>query len=255
MQPAETFRRAIPTGWQLPPAIERRLGAKAGRQRAMAADGHLLIILHAVPEAGQIERASRMFWRNPAGEWRDSEGRSGGAAASDHLAQYETILNQLEQAEEAATTAEDYFEVMERLAPVVRAARHQYEALQEARTLSDDDPSVISLRDDAYALSRQAELLYQETQNSQQLAAARRTEEQTALAQEMAVASHRLNVMAALFLPLATLTAVFGTNLTHGLETAYAPGPFLIHVGAGLAAGILLAVSIQSRPRRRRGAS
>jgi hypothetical protein len=34
----------------------------------------------------------------------------------------------------------------------------------------------------------------------------------------MAVSSHRLNILAAFFFPLATLSAFFGTNLTTGIE-------------------------------------
>jgi len=40
----------VPTNWGLPEEIKRRFGLKgAGHQRAMIAEGHLLLILHELP--------------------------------------------------------------------------------------------------------------------------------------------------------------------------------------------------------------
>jgi hypothetical protein len=46
------------------------MGDAAGRQRAMVHDGHLLLVLHDVPEAGRPERLARLFWREPTGQWK-----------------------------------------------------------------------------------------------------------------------------------------------------------------------------------------
>jgi purine-cytosine permease-like protein len=58
----------------------------------------------------------------------------------------------------------------------------------------------------------------------------------------MAVSAHRLNMLVAFFFPLATLTAIFGTNLTHPLEK-FVPPPyaFLGVISTGAALGALLA--------------
>ena len=47
---------------------------------------------------------------------------------------------------------------------------------------------------------------------------ARRAEEQARTGREMAAASHRLNIIAAIFLPLTALGSMFGMNLVSGLE-------------------------------------
>jgi ABC-type polysaccharide/polyol phosphate export permease len=56
----------------------------------------------------------------------------------------------------------------------------------------------------------------------------------------MALSAHRLNSLVAFFFPIATLTAVFGVNLRHGLEEAEPPYPFLILIVAGLILGAIL---------------
>jgi Mg2+ and Co2+ transporter CorA len=68
----------------------------------------------------------------------------------------------------------------------------------------------------------------------------------------MAVASHRLNLLAAFFLPIATLTAIFGMNLRHGLEgkTSASLAPFAAVLGIGLLAGILLMAFITQRGKK-----
>ena len=62
-------------------------------------------------------------------------------------------------------------------------------------------------------------LLYNEARNSLDFSIARRGEEQARSSHRMAVSAHRLNLLAAFFFPIATLTALFGVNLRHGLET------------------------------------
>jgi hypothetical protein len=50
----------------------------------------------------------------------------------------------------------------------------------------------------------------------------------------------RLNLLAAFFFPIATLSAIFGANLKHGLEQVTAPAAFLAVMATGLALGALL---------------
>jgi hypothetical protein len=58
----------------------------------------------------------------------------------------------------------------------------------------------------------------------------------------MALSGHRLNMLVAFFFPIAALTSVFGTNLSHPLEQ-YLPPPsaFFSVIAAGLILGGLLA--------------
>jgi Mg2+ and Co2+ transporter CorA len=63
----------------------------------------------------------------------------------------------------------------------------------------------------------------------------------------MAVSTHRLNILAAIFLPLATISSVLGMNLRHGWENADPPA-FWVAVGIGAFAGLMLTVLVANRP-------
>jgi hypothetical protein len=114
-------------------------------------------------------------------------------------------------------------------------------ALQDAREKVSGDRDLINARDRAYELERSAELLVGDVRNALQFATARKAEEQAAAAHRMSVSAHHLNLLVAFFFPLAALTAIFGTNLSHPLEK-YLPPPyaFLSVIGAGLVLGGLL---------------
>ena len=78
-------KNILPPTWVVPPAIRERLGDKVGRQRAMTADGHLLLVLHKPPKAGDNERQGRFFWRSPEGNWLSSDLGPGPAGLAQHL--------------------------------------------------------------------------------------------------------------------------------------------------------------------------
>jgi Mg2+ and Co2+ transporter CorA len=63
----------------------------------------------------------------------------------------------------------------------------------------------------------------------------------------MSVSSHRLNILAAIFLPLATISSVLGMNLTHGWEHRE-HSVFWIAVAIGVFAGLMLTVLVANRP-------
>jgi hypothetical protein len=64
----------------------------------------------------------------------------------------------------------------------------------------------------------------------------------------MARSAHRLNLLAAFFFPIATLSAVFGVNLIHGWESESAPIPFLAMLALGLMLGCVLTLFVTNRP-------
>jgi Mg2+ and Co2+ transporter CorA len=207
----------------------------------MAADGHLLVILHDPPGPEEVERQGRFFWRQPDGTWHASQGKGPEALAS-YLEEYEQLLEGLEEQEKGAETARDYFEVLRDLAPLQRAARNMYLALQQARELAPRSKEIINLRDGAYANERMAELLYSDTKNSLDFVIAQRTEEQAAASHQMAASSHRLNVLVAFFFPIATLSAIFGVNMHFGLEEDMGNSiiPFVAMLALGLVTGFVL---------------
>jgi len=241
----------IPASWQIPDQIRRRLGTTVGRQRAMFHEGHLLLVLHAPPKPDEPVREGRFFWRDASGHWMSKDLGSGIQALTRHIEQYEEVVARLDLGEERAATSDQHFRVLEHLAPIVRASRHLYQVLQDARKRCPDDADLINMRDRTYALERNAELLYEETKNALDYTVLQRAEEQAASSRHMEVTAHRLNMLVAFFFPIATLTAIFGVNLQHGLERAFPPYLFLGTIGVGLLLGLLLSAMVSRGHRRR----
>ena len=208
-----TQKSILPMNWETPDLFRERLGKRVGRQRPMAADGHLLLVLHAPPIMESTHRVGRLFWRDSEGNWKSNELGNGAAALGKHLDEYDTIIAALDRKEEEAETAEEYSDVLERLAPLLRSARNQHHVLQEARKMCPGHRELIDLRDRAYAIERSAELLYGETKNSLDLIVARQAEEQAEAGRRMAESSHRLSILAAVFLPILAITAILGVDL------------------------------------------
>lgn len=237
----------LPKAWELPEEFRQRLGDEAGRQRLMVADGHLLLVLHAPPEVGQTMRFGRVFWRRPSGEWKPVAMAHNDHPVGELLDQYEEVIETLDQKENDADSAREYFDILTALNPMLRSCHNLYTVLQEARQAVKDDRGLILLRDRAYSLNRRAELLQQDAKNTLDFVIARRAEEQAEAAQTQAKASHRLNVLAALFFPVATAASVLGMELRHGMEAfdqANAPLPMLMVLGGGLLLGALLAAFV-----------
>lgn len=253
MAPAKNI---LPPTWEIPPAIRDRLGDKVGRQRAMAADGHLLLVLHKPPKAGENERLGRFFWRKPDGAWLSNDLGPGAAAIAKHLAEYSDLVEKLDRQEESATTVSEMFNIIDAMSPIHRSTRNLHSALQEARTFVAGDRDLINFRDRAYEIERAAELLLAEVQTSLDYSLAKKSEEQTAAAHQMALASHRLNLLAAFFFPIVTLCSIFGVSLNHNLERIIpAPFAFLGVIGIGLVMGFILcsilAATMKPQPPKR----
>jgi hypothetical protein len=249
--PNQQTSSLLSPSWQVPQEFRNRLGDQAGRQRLMAADGHLLLILHAPPSAGSAERHGRIFWRDASGKWTPSGVSPGQPGLGELLAEYERALDALQRDEDAAITAREYFDLLNRLNPMQRAARNLHQTIQEARDAAPDDRSLILWRDRAYVINRTAELLHNDAKNALDFAVARKAEEEAASSRRAATAAHRLNILAACFFPIATLAAIFGMELNNGLrdyDRLYAPLPMLVILGVGLFLGIVLMLFINRRP-------
>ncbi len=241
-------KSGLPEVWDVPQVFRDRLGEQAGRQRAMFADGHLLLVLHEPPKPDEDRRRGVYFWRQPDGTWSSSGQFSGANAVARHLADYADAIERFDQLNEAAQTADEYFAVIEGLGPLHRAARNLHAVLQEARKLVPTDRDIINFRDLAYEVERTAELLYDVVKNSLDFAVAKRAEEQAQASHRMAVSAHRLNVLAAFFFPVVTLAALFSTNLKSTIDDFVQP-PFawLLVMSVGLLAGLLLMKVINQR--------
>jgi hypothetical protein len=214
------MKSILPATWSVPDRFKARLGDSAGRQRAMFHEGHLLLILHEPPGPDDRERTARFFWRNAAGEWVSSAHGSGPQSVRRLLDEYMKRLEVLDDDVQTAHRADDFFALLQAVVPIGRSARNLHSTLQEARELVPEDRDLISMRDSAGAIDRTAEVVHHDAKNGLDFVVARSAEEQSRRTYEMTVSSHRLNVLAAIFFPLATMAALFGMNIPHGLETA-----------------------------------
>lgn len=239
----------LPSNWEVPAAIEERLGNRVGRQRMIAEEEHLLLVLHQPPKPDQPEREPALFWRRPDGSWMSDQSGSGSAGLEELLQKYDAVIDDCEQDESQAVTSQEYFSVLDRMSPIRRAAAHLYGVLQQAREMTDSDRFVINMRDRAYELERRAELLYSGTKNSLDYAVARRSEEQTAASNRMAAAAHRLNLLAAFFFPLVSVGSILGVNLTFPYRDHDSPIPFLVFLLVGLGCGSILTLVLMTTSR------
>jgi Mg2+ and Co2+ transporter CorA len=220
----------LPPSWNIPETIKKRLGQKSsGKQRAMEADGHLLLIIHKIPHKNQKTRQGVFYWRKPTGEWLCSEQKNtllnqqktgGLKQLINQLMEYSEIEKEFTQQYQNAQDAEDYLKILQNITPIHRILKNLHNTLQSARELIPQDPDLIDLRDSAYELERNLELLYTDTKNSLDFYLAQQAQQQTFLSLQSLKSSDRLNILMAIFLPLTAITSVFGMNLPSGLENS-----------------------------------
>lgn len=228
----------LPQSWSLPEAIHQRLGQKsAGKQRAMVAEGHLLLILHQAPKQGKgSDREGAFFWRKPNGEWTSTQRGQGLQSLKKHIEAYSLAEEELTQRYEKVQSSADYFAILKELTPLHRAAKNLHAALQGAREGISDDRNIIDLRDRAAEIERTLELLYLDSKSALDFTIAQQAEEQSQLSLQSLRAAHRLNILAAIFFPLTAISCAFGMNLPTGFEGA-SRGFFWFVFAGGIALG------------------
>ena len=229
----------LPSQWEVPQELKLRLGIGPGRQRAMEHEGHLLLVLHEVPQRHTYDREAQLFWRSPEGQWRSTLAVSGKAAVEVHLEKFAGAIDRLSESFEGASDSEDFFEVLGALGPIRRTLRNTHAALQGAREKLSGERLIIDWRDQAYELVRRAELLSSDAQTALDFETAQQAKIQAEASQQRAVSAHRLNILVAFFFPIATLSSILSMNLTHGLEEWEPPHAPWVLLGV-LIAGILL---------------
>lgn len=209
----------LPSSWKVPENIKKRFGEKrAGKQRAMIAEDHLLLVLHKVPQPEPREIESVFFWRSPNGEWKYSGRGKGLNSLLKHIEEYSLAEQNLLSRYQQAITANHYFQLLEDITPLLRATINLHVTLQSAREGISEDKDIIDLRDWTDEIERSLTLLNINTKNALDFQIAQQGEEQAKLSQKSLKASDRLNTLAAIFLPLTAISSVFGMNLPHGLE-------------------------------------
>lgn len=246
--------KVLPSAWaDVPQAIIDRFGSKAGRQRAMIHDGHLVLVTHLVPAHDEIERRAAIFWRKPDATWKAAgEAKGGLNALKDVVENYRQRTVALEGELERAKRAADFYQVLQNVAPVLRAARHLHKALQEAREAIKADGDIIALRDVAGEVERTAELVQQDAKHGLDYTTAKRAEEQAEASEHISRSSHKLNMIAALFLPMSALGSIFGVNLAHGLENTASPWLFWGFIVMAFVFGFIIRAGINQKEDRPR---
>ena len=230
----------LPVIWELPEQIKMRFGQKgAGKQRTMFAEGHLLLVLHKVPVTNARERETVFFWRNADAEWNNSGHGRGIRHLQEHIEEYNKVEQQISQAYDRAEKSEQYFDILEDLTQIRRAAKYLYETLQAAREAVQDDRELIDLRDTCQEIYNTLDLLYIDPKNGLDFSMAKKAEEQALFSQQAARSGHRLNILAAIFFPLTALSSFFGMNLSHGFEGA-PPFAFWSVLALGIMLGIFM---------------
>ena len=240
--------QVIPEPWQVPPRFRQRIGAHAGKQRAMVEDGHLLLILHDVPKAGDPERTARLFWRDAGAQWKASGGQGNGLAAlKRHLEGFQAAVHELDEKVDRSHRnlshgADELYDVLRTITPLHRTVRHLHKTLQDARE-GIDDKDLISMRDLAGDLERATELVVADAKNALEYTEAKAAAEQAVFAKKTVDAQHRLNLLAALFFPVTAVASVLGTEMRTGLEGTGA-WLFWLLIAASIAIGFFIRGSL-----------
>jgi len=242
----------IPHNWEVPQIFRDRFGARAGRQRIMSHDGHMLVVLHDLPKADDPDTINaRVYWRKPDGTWK-SQGSSATniAALRAHVEEYATAVDDLELRANRAKRAKDWFEIMHEGAPLYRAARNMAAVLQEARDTAKNDKELISVRDTAQENERALELINTHARAGLDYTIAANAEENAASTEHVVESQHRLNLIAATFLPISAVSALLGMNLKHGFENYNSPYAFWLVAGAAFFLGLLVRWSLPRKPKK-----
>ncbi len=234
-----TDTQILPKLWTaIPDAIRNRLGREAGPQRSMFEEEHLLIILHQIPAANESSRSPALFWRQPDGSWKSTPESGGLTALHNHLNAFAARLDELDAAEQSASSAAEYHQVLADIAPVLRSSRGLHRALQQAREAVKADRELINMRDQAASIERNAELLMQDAQLGLNFVMVKQAEQQAENSRRVSNTAHRLNVLAAIFLPFTALTGLFGMNLSGPLADTLQN--FWLVAAIGVATGLAI---------------
>lgn len=216
----------------------------------MHEDGHLLLILHAPPSDDHSEREPRLFWRNDAGAWVSDQLGTGIHSLKEHVADFDERTEHLEDLFDEADSSEDFYALLREVVPLSRTVRNLYATLQDARERSGDDKELISLRDQASDMVRRLDLLHEDIKNGLNFTVAFQSEEQTWRSYEMSVSAHRLNLLAAIFLPTATLASLYGMNLRNGWEDDPSRMPFWAVFAFGIVLGVVTTIMLTRHPTK-----
>jgi hypothetical protein len=202
-------------------------------------EGHLLLILH------DAKREPRLYWRKPDGSWRSTGSSVTTIAPLRALVDEVTAAAEdMERRTDAAEGAAEWFELLHESAPRLRHARGFAKTLQDARDLAKADRDLIVLRDQAQEIERSFELVHGHARSGLDYAIAKSAEDNARHTRHTADAGHRLNLIAATFLPITAVGSLMSINLEHGLERWQSPWAFWIIAAAAFLLGFVIRASL-----------
>jgi len=237
--------KIVPDTWPLPSELRSRVGSRVGRQRLLSAQGHHLMILHQLPKPHSRDRDPAVFWRSSDGSWRCFPGRDHPGTLRDHVETVGQVLEELDDKVEHAKTATEFLEVSKISRPLQRYTRNMHAVLSQLRDALPDDADVLAARDRAYELDRLSENISDDAENGMQHTIAQHTEEQAALSERIAKESHRLNLLAAVAMPITAIGSILGMNLDNGLEALPEPASFWAIVALSFGVGSFIRSRVQ----------
>ena len=218
----------------------------------MTHDGHLLIVLHELPNPDDPDTINaRLYWRKPDGTWKSQgSGATNIAALRAHVEEFSTAIDDLETRTHKAKGAKDWFDIMHRASPLHRAARNMSAALQEARDFAKNDKELITVRDVAQENERAVELINGHARAGLDYTIAASAEANASNTRHVVESQHRLNLIAATFLPMSALGALLGMNLSHGLDKFDSPYVFWIVAGLAFLLGLIVRASLPAKAQQ-----
>jgi Mg2+ and Co2+ transporter CorA len=147
-----------------------------------------------------------------------------------------------------AQRASNWFALLHDSAPLLRFARGLSATLQEARDLAKTDRELISLRDTSQEIERDVDLIHGHARAGLDFTIAKAAEDSATSTRHVSEAGHRLNLIAATFLPISALGSLLGMNLVSGFETSYAPWAFWGVAGVAFVLGLAVRASLPKAP-------
>ncbi|MBK1829886.1 hypothetical protein JIN77_04060 [Verrucomicrobiaceae bacterium R5-34] len=213
MKPTPREKSIIPQSWDVPEAMLHGIGKKAGRQKMIREDDHILLILHQLPELGDDGRRKRsLFWRNPAGQWKSKRHGDGIESLQKHVQIFAKAVEKVDAKLDVSNDAGDYLEVLRVATPLHRSCRNKLAVLEELRDVLPEDAEVMSLRDWALGLERSTEFICADARHGMDFCMAESAERQARASRDAGDEARLLNRLVAFFFPVATLAAIGGMN-------------------------------------------
>lgn len=206
---------AVPDRWELPEKLKARIGKKVGRQRTIHEEGHTVILIHQVPAASEKTRKEACCWIKPDGSMHFHPQADKFDLVFDG---YRKKLNTLDKEYNEANTALQYFNILEEITPVHFAIVRMASALQMARDQLPANRQVLLWRDETFEIQRESEIFQVCTKNALDYHQAKSVEDLSQITFELSKTSHKLNMMATLFVPMMAICGLFGMNVFSGLE-------------------------------------